>query len=69
MTERTTDELTRQDRAEVVNLYHLARTYSLPWVGPSSRHARMVWAANEYGKEHGIPAVRAYKALSEELES
>jgi len=48
---------------ELVNLYHLARTA----LDRPDVHDRMVWAANAYGREHSVPAIRAYKSLDRAL--
>ena len=68
-------ELTQQDKHELVELYHLAKTalsYGSGLLGPDfehhSRYDRMVWAAKEYSKAHpSCPASRAYTALDREL--
>ncbi len=53
--------------AELVNLYHLART-ALAGQG-DTRHARMIWASRAYAKEHGTNETAAYKTLSRALEN
>lgn len=62
-------ELGDAGAAELVNLYHLARTAlagQRDALGHSrdTRHNRQVWAAEEYSKAHpAIDPVAAYKAL------
>jgi hypothetical protein len=50
-------------RAELVNLYHLART-ALARATDNGRRARMAWAATSYASEHPeVTALAAYKDL------
>lgn len=55
------------DHAELINLYHLART-ALSGSADQSGHARMIWAAGEFAKTHAyVSATGAYKDLSDAL--
>lgn len=56
------------DAVELVNSYHLAMTALADLDHVPTRHERMVWAANEYAREHKVSAIRPYKVLSEALE-
>ncbi len=53
---------------ELINLYHLANTALAGERNCPSTYSRMKWAAGEYAKIHGIPAIRAYKALCTALD-
>lgn len=65
----------RIDQAELVNLYHLARTAlagqrDTNGRAMDTRHNRMIWAAGEYSKAHpDISPTGAYKALDRCLAS
>lgn len=61
-TEEPSMHLTKSDEAELVNLYHLART-ALSGTGDEGRHARMVWAAKKFHNSHAVSTATAYKAL------
>ncbi len=57
--------MTSQLDADLINLYHLARTALAETGQADIRHARMIWAANSYAVEpdvHMTP-VGAYKLL------
>lgn len=63
--------MNREQIAELVNLYHLART---ALSGKTDQHGRadtrwhrIMWAAQEYSKEHGCSHKQAYMALSDAL--
>jgi len=52
---------TRQDSAELVSLYHTAKT-----AGETTKHGRLVWAANQFAKFHpDWSKASAYKAVTE----
>jgi len=56
--------LNRQDDAELIGYFHLART-ALSNINPK-RYDRLLWAAKQYVKKHpDIPEVRAYKRVDE----
>lgn len=58
-----------ETEAEIVNLYHLAHTALAGEPGKEGRHARMMWASDEYAKAHpDTPPYRAYRMLSRALE-
>jgi hypothetical protein len=60
--------VSKDQLAELVNLYHLARTALSG--GPCGRWERMNWAANEFHKKYpAIGATAAYKDLSAQLEN
>lgn len=63
-------ELTQSDTAELIELYHLARTALAGSATPVTPHARMCWASRQWKAERagaGIPSARAYKALCRAL--
>lgn len=60
-------EIAQDGRVELVNSYHLAMTALAHLDHVPTRYERMVWAVNEYAREHNVKPVRAYKALSEAL--
>lgn len=58
--------ITREQVAELVNLYHTART---ALGGDDCRYARMVWAAEHFAKTvPGLGTMGAYKHLARSLE-
>jgi len=60
---------TQADRAELANLYHLARTALSGTQRGDSRHARMIWAAAQFTKGHPEwTHASAYKAVEEAIE-
>lgn len=62
-------EIARDGAAELVNLYHLARTAlaGRPGTVPST-YDRMLWASDAYAREHpGVSKGHAYKALDRAL--
>lgn len=55
-------KLSQQERAELVELYFLART-ALSGQG-DSKYERMAWAANAFEKKHPEwPSIKTYKEL------
>jgi len=55
---------TESDRAELINLYHLARV-----AGKESRYDRMLWAVDQFVKKHPEwTKASAYKAIDEALQ-
>jgi len=57
-------DITANQRIELVNLYHLARTP----VG-DRRYDRMLWASKQWAKQNPrFTSSQAYKALSNRLE-
>lgn len=68
MTTQTPLRFVREcDYAELVNLYHLARTALSGQA--CSKYDRMVWASREWAKTHSYAsAIGAYKDLSANLE-
>ena len=59
--------MTVLDTAELVNSYHLAMTALSHLDHVPTRYERMVWAVNEYVREHGVSAIQTYKALDRAL--
>ena len=55
--------MTEIERAEIINLYHVART-----AGLENRHSRMIWAAGRFagGNQRWTP-YRAYMQLDAAL--
>jgi hypothetical protein len=60
--------MTPAQEAEIVNLFHLART-GLAGSHPVTRHARMLWAVKEFCRLYPeVGETAAYKDLSAALE-
>lgn len=57
-----------RDEVKLINLYHLARTALAGTGNEDVRHARMVWAAEQFAREDGrMQAIGAYKMLDRAL--
>jgi hypothetical protein len=64
MTNYKTRFIKQSDAAELVNLYHLARTALAGDQNADKRWARMTWASKEFNKLHPEVSVNgAYKDL------
>jgi hypothetical protein len=58
-------DLTERERAELVNLYHLALTALAG--RRNGRWERMNWASIAFAREHDLPVNRVYIALDHAL--
>lgn len=67
LTEHNLRFVKEEDYAELINLYHLAKTALAG--RPHTKYDRMVWAAKEFVKKYPyISSTRAYKDLSDNLQ-